>query len=543
MARFGAGRPRALKLLLTVLLALGATALLQAARSHWPVEPAPWFRSLAWPGAPDDLRWSTPIRASLDFALDGWRPIARTRLPADEALPRYLHVTLEQLRSNPDDEATPSRRLQQLLDRYRARKHGLAPADEPATPAPTVALHVQRLGSAQRALILLRKRHPGTPLQKLEGLASLAGRDPETGRNWVEFLAGRYLIVCQGDRLPDEGLVDVASRFLESNRETLLGAGTPAPARARKTSARRQHETHGQGRTRHGDGSMARRVTGTKTPRGGAAPTPLPGPEPGPGPGNEKRNRGLSDTSVDSRLSAEAGASPVSGTPERQVEVLPSSHQQRPHSTTAPAPIPPAVSRMPAAPAAPRAAPGKQNVAARAQYEMGRQFVAMERPEEALRAFAASLALDPSFGEVRGLIAEVEQRFGATPEALGLEIPAATAHTEAPEAAPATTSEGPVETATEPPALPPARPTTASKETTPPIETAPVAAPAVVTPALTSTRPAVAPSAMVTSPAAAGSPGCSPSAPRGRHIPLLPLLMAGVFSCLMFFLLKRRLGA
>jgi hypothetical protein len=551
-----------LKLLLAVLLALGATALLQAARSHWSAEAPPWFRPLAWAGAPDDLRWAVALRSPLDFALDGWQPLDQKRLPDGETLPRYLEVTLERTRPAAEDDATPSRRLQQLLDRYRARREGRdgrAPSPaEPEEKSPTVQLHVQRLNSAQRALILLRKRHPGEPLQKLEGLPALAGRDPDTGHNWVEFLADRYLIACLGDRLPDEGVIDVASRFLASNREALLGERSAAPskerrpvAKARRPSTRRQLEA--RGRARQSGGSTSRQARGTKTPRGGAAPTSLPGPEPGPRPGT-----------LTQPASPVADATPVVAAP--------------PVPTAAPPP--PAVPRTIVAPtmaSVPSSSPGKRNPAARAQYEMGRQFLAMERPEEALKAFAAALGLDPTLTEARGLIGEVEQRFGATPDALGLEIPAAVA-APPPEPEPETPVESapalmaPAAAQLEPVTAPTVTVTTPAARAAPP-ETAvaltpetslaapltpaapapaippstlatatEIPAPATVTAPVALTPPAVEAPPVTTAPTSAGHPA-GPGPSRSRRFPVLPLLMAGVFSCLMFFLLKRRLGA
>ncbi|MBI3892414.1 MAG: hypothetical protein HY303_12895 [Candidatus Wallbacteria bacterium] len=454
----------------------------------------PWARRMPGIGFRPPPGWRVePI--GVECSERSWR-MALTRVDAMDTV-------------EPEAPSSPSVRIAALLARYRHRREEPAPPPIRTSSAKPLQCRAAAicLGSSRRALAVLRQRHSEEEEQSLGSCAVYAGA-PAAGGSWVELAAGRYVVGLRSAGGRPEEMGRLAQELVDANSEMLLPERESGERHARQAQP---------GRSTQATVETEPSVEPTRWSQGRRSGTRSPGRR-------RSRRRARIETAVAVQQANPAASAASAPAPARIPGALAVS--ETPQLRSRPE-VPGPDGATPVRATAPPVAPGRSPSRGLALYEAGRQYLAMERPEDALRSFAAALTADPSIREARERMREVEQRFGLTAEAAGVAAPPEATEPEAPLSIEPARPAPPVPPV--PPVPPPAPPRIVAP---PPPQPVPVAPPEPLTPVVERPAPPVPPAA-------------SPPAPRrpvrSRTGPLLPLAMGGVFACLMFVLLKKRL--
>ncbi|MBI4865575.1 MAG: hypothetical protein HY816_01360 [Candidatus Wallbacteria bacterium] len=530
-------RRRTWPILFPLLPALAAVALAAVGPSRFPLD---------FPDAPLPVEglsshsWARRMARGFELSLEGFELVSVLR----DSGRRWLTLKLAPSgKTDSNDPVEPPRKMgkiEALLERYRARRSGRPPAAEPAAePAaprdrPELELELAYFASPRRARFALEARHRREkPLRWRIGTCVFSGTDSGTGRVWFEAQVGSWVARASGDGRAAEPM----TRLLESLAQSL---GPRAGATDTPSAPRRRSQRTGRRPLRTAASSAPE--TAPSEPGAAAAPVPQRPPR-------------------RSRRPAAAGVPalpPVApATPDRAHEPPPPTLPPAPPRVAERAPDPPlqggssGAAAPDATPPAPEAPVARSSSQAMAFYEAGRQYLAMERPEDAAHAFARALRADPALSEARERLREVELRFGVTSDVVPpapIPSPSASEREPLPLPPPEPAPPPPVRPPPSPEPVPPpsAPPTVPKTEPKPPPEPPAPVAPPPVAPAVQSVPfvpvPPPAPFVEPAQPPPLIHPAL-PQAPgaRRRGRPLLPLVMGGVFACLMFALLRKRL--
>ncbi|MBI2944549.1 MAG: hypothetical protein HYY25_10115 [Candidatus Wallbacteria bacterium] len=533
-------RRRTWPILFPLLPALAAVALAAVGPSRFPLD---------FPDAPLPVEglsshsWARRMARGFELSLEGFELVSVLRDSGHRWLALRLAPSGQTDSSDPVEPPRKKGKIEALLERYRARRSGRPPAAEPAAePAaprdrPELELELAYFASPRRARFALEARHRREkPLRWRIGTCVFSGTDSGTGRVWFEAQVGSWVARASGDGRAAEPM----TRLLESLAQSL---GPRAGATDTPSAPRRRAQRAGRRPLRAAANPAPETAPSEQRPA--AAPVPQRPP---------RRSRRSAAAGVPAlppvapATSDRAHEPPPPTLPLASPRTADLARETQPQGGSSDAAAPDA---PPPAPDAPVARSSSQ---AMAFYEAGRQYLAMERPEDAAHAFVRALRADPGLSGARDRLREVELRFGVASDVVPpAPAPAPSASEReplplpppelAPPPPPPPVRPPPSPEPVLPPPAPPPVPRTEPKP--PPEPPAPVAPPPVAPDVQSVPFVPVPPPAPFVEPAQP-PPLVRPPLPqvpgaRRRGRPLLPLLMGGVFACLMFALLRKRM--